>query len=189
MFEREEQICKKIESEYFSIINNRPEFRSRPRIIDVKWRRLPDCKRLWVPLSAEDGSYGYKRYDGDYDWRTRPYGGNTDGIEDVAACLMEATPKQLPTLWAIILKTHLDTLIKNSAYINQINSLLFVGVEIDRNVRPDLRIRYTIPISIREYTARYVNSVVNNMSGTEVAQIFSEIIIKLLNTTVIYNFD
>ena len=26
MFEHEEQICKKIESEYFSIINNRPEF-------------------------------------------------------------------------------------------------------------------------------------------------------------------
>ena len=26
MFEREEQICKKIESEYFSIINNRTKF-------------------------------------------------------------------------------------------------------------------------------------------------------------------
>lgn len=64
-----------------------------------------------------------------------------------------------------------------------------MGVEIDRNVRPDLRIRYTIPISIREYTERYVNSIVNNMSGNEVAQLFSEIIIKLLNTTVIYSFD
>lgn len=60
---------------------------------------------------------------------------------------------------------------------------------LDRNIHPDSRIKYTIPISIRRYIERYANSVAANRSGTEVAQIFSEIIIKLLNTTVIYNFD
>ena len=189
MFEREEQICKKIESEYFSIINNRPEFRSRPRIIDVKGRRLPDCKRLWVPLSAEDGSYGYKRYDRDYDWRTRPYGGNTDGIEDVAGCLMQANTEQLPILWTRLLKVHFDTIIRYKIDNTLLCSLLFETVTLDRNIHPDSRIKYTIPISIRRYIERYANSIVVNRSGTEVAQIFSEIIIKLLNTTVIYNFD
>ena len=60
---------------------------------------------------------------------------------------------------------------------------------LDRNIRPDSRIKYTISISIRRCIERHANSVAANRSGTEVAQIFSEIIIKLLNTTVIYNFD